>query len=78
VRRCGTKAFTFHALRHTHASLAIRLGADVRTVASRLGHSTPTLTLNVYGHELPGAQEELALRVDRMIREALQRAQDQP
>jgi integrase len=78
VRRCGTKVFTFHALRHTHASLAIRLGADVRTVASRLGHSTPTLTLNVYGHELPGAQEELALRVDRMIREALQRAKDQP
>jgi integrase len=76
VRRCGTKAFTFHALRHTHASQAIRLGADVRTVAARLGHSTPTLTLNVYGHELPGAQEELAIQVDRMIREALQRVQE--
>jgi integrase len=77
VRRCGTRAFTFHQLRHTHASLAIRLGADVRTVAARLGHSSPTLTLNTYSHELPGAQEELALRVDRTIRQALQRAQEQ-
>ncbi len=59
--------FTFHALRHTHATHLIRSGADIRTVAARLGHSTPTLTLNTYGHELPGAQEEAVRRlVDRL------------
>jgi len=77
VRRCGIGHFTFHDLRHTHASQAIRLGADIRTLAARLGHSTPTLTLNVYGHEMPGAQRELSLRVDRMIREALRRVREE-
>jgi integrase len=76
MQRLGLRR-RFHDLRHAHATLAIRLGADIRTVAARLGHSTPTLTLNVYGHELPGAQEELAARVDQTIRQALQRIQEQ-
>ncbi len=67
VRGLGLPRFSFHALRHTHASHLIRLGADIRTVAARLGHATPTLTLNTYGHELPGAQEEAVRRlVDRL------------
>jgi integrase len=68
----------FHDLRHAHASHLVRAGVDVRTVAGRLGHSTPSLTLNVYGHEVPGAQEHAALVMDRIIREALQRTQEQP
>jgi integrase len=76
IQRLGLRG-RFHDLRHAHATLAIRLGADIRTVAARLGHSTPTLTLNVYGHELPGAQEELAARVDQTIRQALRRIQEQ-
>jgi integrase len=67
----------FHDLRHAHASYLVRAGVDVRTVAGRLGHSTPSLTLNVYGHEVPGAQEHAALVMDRIIREALQRTQEQ-
>jgi integrase len=67
----------FHDLRHAHASHLVRAGVDVRTVAGRLGHSTPSLTLNVYSHEVPGAQEHAALVMDRIIREALQRTQEQ-
>jgi len=78
VRQYAIRRVTFHQLRHAHASYAIRLGADLRTVAARLGHATPTLTLNVYGHELPGAQEELSLRVDRLIREALHQLRGEP
>jgi len=41
---------TFHALRHTHASQLIDAGVDVVTIAKRLGHSGPSITLNVYAH----------------------------
>jgi integrase len=77
MQRLGLRR-RFHDLRHAHASHLVRAGVDVRTVAGRLGHSTPSLTLNVYGHEVPGAQEHAALVMDRIIREALQRAQEQP
>lgn len=39
-----------HDLRHACASLFIDRGASVEAVASQLGHSTPTVTLNVYAH----------------------------
>ena len=39
-----------HDLRHFTATQLIGAGVDVRTVAGRLGHSDPSLTLRVYGH----------------------------
>jgi integrase len=77
MQRIGLRG-RFHDLRHAHASHLVRAGVDVRTVAGRLGHSTPSLTLNVYGHEVPGAQEHAALVMDRIVREALRRTQEQP
>jgi integrase len=41
---------TFHSLRHTHASTLIAGGLDVLTISRRLGHGSPVITLNVYGH----------------------------
>jgi integrase len=67
VRKNGFEGLTFHSLRHTHATHLIRAGADIRTVAARLGHSTPRLTLDTYGHLLPGAQEDAVRRLmDRL------------
>ena len=45
----------FHALRHTHASTLIRAGVDVLTISRRLGHSSASMTLDVYGHLMEGA-----------------------
>ncbi len=44
---------SFHSLRHTHATLLLKNGVDVKTVSTRLGHSTIQLTLNTYIHVLP-------------------------
>ena len=46
----GMPEVTFHALRHTHASQLIDAGVDVVTIAKRLGHSGPSITLSVYAH----------------------------
>ena len=42
--------FRFHDLRHLSATELIAAGVDVRTVAGRLGHVDPTVTLRVYAH----------------------------
>jgi integrase len=41
---------SLHGLRHTHASQLIDHGVDVVTIARRLGHSSPAITLQVYAH----------------------------
>src|SRR5215469_378939 len=50
----GMPDVTLHSLRHTHASLLIASGMDILTISRRLGHSSPTITLNVYGHLIHG------------------------
>lgn len=42
--------FTFHNLRHTHATLLIEGGANPKEVQERLGHSNFSTTMNTYVH----------------------------
>jgi integrase len=57
----------FHGLRHSHASLLLGSGASVKAVSSRLGHASAVMTLSVYAHLLPGADEDAAQRIDKML-----------
>ena len=50
----------FHELRHFTATTAIASGADVRTVAGRLGHADASVTLRVYAHALEQRDRVLA------------------
>jgi integrase len=74
VKRVGLEPMRFHDLRHTHASHLLRAGVDLKTVSARLGHSTAVMTLDVYGHVLPGAQEQAAKVVDEILGRAKQSA----
>ena len=48
----GAPTIRLHDLRHFTATQLIGAGVDVRTVAGRLGHSDPSVTLRVYSHAL--------------------------
>jgi integrase len=48
----GLRDVRLHDLRHFTATQLIGAGVDVRTVAGRLGHSDPSLTLRTYAHVL--------------------------
>jgi len=48
-RRLGY-VLRFHDLRHFGGSLRIRFGGNVLLVSHQMGHSAPSVTLNVYGH----------------------------
>ena len=55
----GLTGFTFKdATRHFVATQLIARGEDVRTVAGRLRHATPSQTLNTYAHFLPEREGE--------------------
>jgi integrase len=59
--------WTFHALRHTHASALIAAGVDVVTVSRRLGHSSPNITLGVYGHLFGQTDNTAAAAIGKVL-----------
>ncbi|MDK8641301.1 tyrosine-type recombinase/integrase [Niallia taxi] len=42
--------FNFHSLRHTHATMLIESGANIKDVQMRLGHSKLSTTMDTYAH----------------------------
>ena len=61
------KRVTPHVLRHSYASHALRSGADLFIISRRLGHASPSLTLDVYRHEVQGEQREAAGVLDDLL-----------
>ena len=57
----------FHDLRHTYASLMIEQGENIKYIQSQLGHSSPTVTLNVYAHLMKKVNQEAAIRLENTI-----------
>lgn len=53
-----------HALRHTAASVAIELGADVLVVQRMLGHASASITLGIYAHLWDGNLDSVARMMD--------------
>jgi integrase len=53
----------FHDLRHTFASLLIGNGEPLAYVKDQLGHSSIRVTVDVYGHLVPGANRQAVNRL---------------
>lgn len=49
-----------HDLRHTHASWLIAEDVSMKVIQERLGHESLKTTMDLYGHLLPGAQQQAA------------------
>ena len=67
LARAGLPRIRWHDLRHMHASLMIATGADVQTVATQMGHSSPAITLNVYSHVFRGHQDKAVRALDAVF-----------
>lgn len=57
----------FHDLRHTYASLMIEQGESIKYIQNQLGHSNPTVTLNVYAHLMNPINQEAVTKLERTI-----------
>jgi len=59
----GVHLYTF---RHTHVSILIDQGWDIKSIARRIGHTDEAFTLKTYAHLMPGKDEEAAEIMDRV------------
>jgi integrase len=66
----GLTPITLHEGRHTYASLMIAAGVNAKALSTYMGHATITITLDRYGHLMPGNEEEAAGLLDAYLQRA--------
>ena len=57
-------------MRHTYASLLIEQGENIKYIQTQLGHSSPTVTWNVYAHLMKPVNQEALSRLENTIFES--------
>ena len=67
LSRAGLPAIRFHDLRHSAATLLLTKGIHPKVVSEMLGHSTVTLTLDVYSHYTPVLHDQAAAAMDDLL-----------
>ncbi|WP_169275607.1 tyrosine-type recombinase/integrase [Bifidobacterium moraviense] len=65
------EGLTPHSLRHSYAAIAIKAGADVKILQRQMGHTSASLTLDVYGFLFPERLGQVADAVDAEVTAAL-------
>ena len=71
LKRAGLEKVSFHALRHTFATMALQNGVDVKTLSGLLGHYSAGFTLDTYGHITPAMKQDAADKVGSFLSSAL-------
>lgn len=66
IAKANVKEIRVHDLRHSHASMLINLGANPVLVAERLGHESPSITMNTYAHLFPKAQHDIVQKIEKV------------
>lgn len=67
LKQAGLPLIRFHDLRHTAATLMLRQGIHPKIVAGMLGHSTVSMTLDIYSHVIPDMQRGATEALDRLL-----------
>ena len=66
LTKAGLRSIRFHDLRHTFGSLLIQAGASLAYVRDQMGHSSIQITVDIYGHLIPGANIAFVDRLDSL------------
>jgi integrase len=56
----GLAPIGLHECRHSYAAYMIAAGINTKALSTYMGHSSITITLDRYGHLLPGSESEAA------------------
>jgi integrase len=64
LEKAELRRIRFHDLRHTYASMLIQNGESLAYVRDQLGHASIQLTVDTYGHLVPGANRQAVDRLD--------------
>lgn len=68
LERNGLRKIRFHDLRHTCASLMHKMGLSPKEVQDYLGHSTVSVTLNIYTHLDWSSKENAAKAMENAVK----------
>jgi integrase len=71
-KRAGLERITPHECRHTFASLMIAAGVNAKALSAYMGHANISITLDTYGHLMPGSETEAADLLDAYLDAAIQ------
>jgi integrase len=69
-RRVDLRPICLHDCRHTFASLMIAAGVNAKALSTFMGHANISITLDRYGHLMPGAEDEAASLMDAYLQAA--------
>lgn len=64
----GLPKIRFHDLRHTHATLLLENGINIKAVSARLGHATSAITMDIYSHVTPKMEDGVAEALTQLSR----------
>jgi len=64
------EGLTLHECRHTYASFMIAAGANAKALSTYLGHANIAITMDRYGHLMPGNEAEAAEMLDAFLSRA--------
>lgn len=67
LKSAGIHEIRFHDLRHTYASMLIEQGENIKYIQSQLGHSSPSVTLNVYAHLMNPTNQASASKLEKVL-----------
>jgi integrase len=77
LTKAGLRKIRLHDLRHTFGSLLIQSGASIVYVKEQMGHSSIQVTVDIYGHLIPGATVSFVDRLDEKSEEKTGEGQQQ-
>jgi len=66
LAKAGIRKIRLHDLRHTFGSLLLQNGASIVYVKEQMGHSSIQVTVDIYGHLIPGANVCFVDRLDEV------------
>ena len=69
LAKAGLPMISIKSLRHTHATMLLGAGVNLKLVADRLGHSTTRMTADTYSHVMPRMRDQVANVVEKIISE---------
>jgi integrase len=69
-KAAGLQPICLHNCRHTAASLMIAAGVNAKALSTFMGHANISITLDRYGHLMPGAEDEAAGLMDAYLQAA--------
>jgi integrase len=73
-KQAGLNPIGLHECRHTFASFMIAAGVNAKALSVYMGHASVTITFDLYGHLMPGNEQEAGRLLDAYLRRSTRRA----